>query len=687
MSVRLGIREPGVPGLAVWAGYARTGLAGAFVAVAAVTPFTVSAADSPRAPAAQDPVFALAAEVHEKGWICFGARASEGDWDLFVFRPDGSDLRSVTRTSTYNEFAPQFSRDGRQLLYRRVPRTENIDGNRYGEQGELVIAASDGREPKSIGKAGDFPWATWSPDASQIACLSIKGISLIDVGTRKVVRTLERKGIYQQLTWSADGQWLVGVANSFGTGWSIARLNLASGVASAINRVDCCTPDWFPDAQNVVFSWRPPGQTENQGQGWTQLWRADVEGKTRQLVYGEDGRHVYGGHVSPDGQYALFTGNIEEDGDPHHAGGPMGLMRLSDGPIIGGVSKELRSKHPEAKSGPVLALPAGWEPCWTLADLGGPAIAQAEGAAQDKPNRLAAELKGKGWLAFSARSAAGDWDLFLMRPDGTSRKPLTRTAEFNEAGVRFSPDGTRLLYYRMPKSEPLDNNTYGTFDLVLASADGSSPIVFGNQFTWASWGPDSQQIAALGPKGIQIVDVTTRLVVRQIPRHGIIQQLGWSPDGKRFVGTANGLGPFWNIGVLDLESGRVTAASETERYNCTPDWCPDSQHVVYARGIIPQQPGRAELWEARADGTEKECLYLEPGRHIYGACASPDGNYFIFTRSLEDLGTVPEIEMAIIRRPRPSEPRESGAIERLDLGPGWEPHWTAANVGKDQERR
>ena len=76
---------------------------------------------------------------------------------------------------------------------------------------------------------------------------------------------------------------------------------------------------------------------------------------------------------------------------------------------------------------------------------------------------LAREVHGLGWIAFSAATAAGDWDLFVMRPDGSERRPLTDTREFNEAGVRFSPDGTRILYYRMPAREPVDNNTYGTF--------------------------------------------------------------------------------------------------------------------------------------------------------------------------------------------------------------------------------
>jgi hypothetical protein len=46
----------------------------------------------------------------------------------------------------------------------------------------------------------------------------------------------------------------------------------------------------------------------------------------------------------------------------------MGLLRLSDAPLIGGESIELRSLHPGAKSGPVLTLPDGWEPCWTFSE-------------------------------------------------------------------------------------------------------------------------------------------------------------------------------------------------------------------------------------------------------------------------------------------------------------------------------
>jgi len=310
----------------------------------------------------------LAEEVKGKGWIVFPARSEQRDWDLYLMRPDGSQRRPITRTPEWNEAWPQFSRDGSKLLYRRLRRDEEISGNRYGEQGVPVVANSDGTSSRELGEEGALPWATWSPDDREFATLSIKGVSLVDAETGRVRLKHPRRGFFQQVTWSPDGRSLVGVANSFGTGWSIARMDAGTGNVTAVNTVDCCTPDWFPDARGVVFSWRPPGQTANQGAGWTQLWRGNADGTGRQLIYAEDGRHVYGGHVSPDGTYVIFTGNVQEDGDPERGGAPMGLVRLSDTPMIGGDSRELRELHPDAKKGPVLTLPSGWEPSWTFSE-------------------------------------------------------------------------------------------------------------------------------------------------------------------------------------------------------------------------------------------------------------------------------------------------------------------------------
>jgi hypothetical protein len=313
-------------------------------------------------------VAGLAQEVCKKGWIIYAARASkggpapeaiQGDWDLFIMRPDGTDIHNITNTPMFNEGLPRFSPDGKRIMYRRIDVSENFDNNLHGMQGELVFADSDGSNAEVFGGQGEYTWASWGPEGKRI----------VDLATKEVIGRLDRKGFFQQLTWSPDGKWLCGVANSFGTDWTVARMEIATGAANAVSGMNNCTPDWFGDSQHLIFSYRPADQ-ENNEYGWTQLWMADAEGKQRSLVYGEDGRHVYGGAISPDGLYVLFTGNMQEDGDASGSGSPMALMRLRDAPTIGGESKALRKLHGATKDGPVLVLPDGWEPHWTYCDLG-----------------------------------------------------------------------------------------------------------------------------------------------------------------------------------------------------------------------------------------------------------------------------------------------------------------------------
>jgi Tol biopolymer transport system component len=308
----------------------------------------------------------LAREVRSKGWIVYSAKTERGDWDLFLMRPDGSARRNITQSSEWSEAAARFSPDGRRLLYYRMPQSETLDNNKYGLY-DLILSNADGTGPVSYGSS--YPWASWGPGSDQIACLTKEGILFVELSTKKVLKRLDRKGIVEQLFWSPDARWLTGTANGLGEHWAIGRMSASTGELNRVSDGDCfnCTSDWFPDSRRIVYSKGHP-KTE----GWAQLWRSDGEGREKGMLYGEIGRHVYGGFISPDGKYVLFTRSEEDLGTVDNSKTTISLMRLRDAPIVGGKSEILRKQYPAAKDGPVLNLSSGWEPHWTTAEIGAP---------------------------------------------------------------------------------------------------------------------------------------------------------------------------------------------------------------------------------------------------------------------------------------------------------------------------
>ncbi|MFN2121356.1 MAG: hypothetical protein ACK2T0_13290, partial [Anaerolineales bacterium] len=94
---------------------------------------------------------------------------------------------------------------------------------------------------------------------------------------------------------------------------------------------------------------------------------AKADGTDRQLLYAEPARHLYGGCVSPDGQYVLFTRSEVDLGQVDNSRTRMALIRRQDTPMLGGDDEALTREFPQAHRGPMLDLGWGWEPAWTYA--------------------------------------------------------------------------------------------------------------------------------------------------------------------------------------------------------------------------------------------------------------------------------------------------------------------------------
>lgn len=334
--------------------------------------------------AVKDPqVKKLYDELANKGWIVYSAKTEKGDYDLFISRPNGTSVRNLTQTPGASELVARFLPDGKRILYRRVEAFNPKVDYREVVAGVLVIANVDGSNPREIGGEGEYPWATLSPDGTQMACLYRKEgkIRIFDFATLKMLREMPRQGIFQQLWWSPDGKELCGTANVEGRDSNIVTYGVESGKLKIITRALNCTPDWFPDSRGCIYSHRNPslvsddgGKAERLGNrsnySWTMIMMADREGKDRKLVVAEQYRHLYFACPSPDNKYVIYC-RPEKDGS---LTGPMAVIRLADTPIIDGSWQAVENQYAKnAKRGPILHLdlPASFDPHWTYARIGG----------------------------------------------------------------------------------------------------------------------------------------------------------------------------------------------------------------------------------------------------------------------------------------------------------------------------
>lgn len=317
---------------------------------------------------AETEVERLEQEVAAKGWILYSAKTPAGDYDLFLARPNGEGVRNITRTPGLNEFGGRFAPDGKRMLYRRTGKDIAINHDLWGAMGVLMAARADGTNPQPQGKDGDFPWASWSPDGKQWACLHKRQGKIRIMEESRIIKEFPRQGIFQQMFWSGDGRRLCGTANLNGQDWNIISIEVESGKSTVLSRSLNCTADWFQkDPQRVIYSNRTPGLGDNYG--WTMLMQANADGQKRDLIFGERGKHIYYGCTSPDDQYVIFSFPESDGGTDAN----MAVIRMADAPIIVPDDyKELKALYPNARSGPVLRLKlAGFEPHWTYAEAGG----------------------------------------------------------------------------------------------------------------------------------------------------------------------------------------------------------------------------------------------------------------------------------------------------------------------------
>jgi Tol biopolymer transport system component len=234
-------------------------------------------------------------------------------------------------------------------------------------------------------------------------------------------------------------------------------------------------------------------------------------------------------------------------------------------------------------------------------------------------------------------------DIWVINADGTGLRNLTNTPNTptsigpgheDEAGPKWSPDGSRILFTRTTLQPPDGDVT--VIDLYTMSANGGVPVQLtttGTELTNGGydWSPDGSRIAFEsvrgGSQGIYVVSANggaaTRLSVA-----GDFGAPNWSPDGSRIVFLSEPAAPeprqVWTMNADG--SAQAPRTSQSGDNKESPSWSPDGSRIVYMNST---SAGSSDIWTVNANGTGAFNVTHSGGDNT-SPVWSPDGRQIAF---------------------------------------------------------
>lgn len=244
----------------------------------------------------------------------------------------------------------------------------------------------------------------------------------------------------------------------------------------------------------------------------------------------------------------------------------------------------------------------------------------------------------------SLRDPNGHYQLYLMRPDGTKQRRITRTGG---GSPTWSPDGKWIAYVSgRPTYSPAR-----TSQLYVMRADGTGLRRLTNNRWGASqptWSPDGKRIAFQSSRGtgrsvkygIWTIKVNgTGLRRLTSDRVGLDGYPAWSPDGKTIAFVRPFPEAVWLMNADGTDQRKLTTPPRLPDANdgadIQPDWSPDGDWIAFSRmhepylGSTGSTRYRRDIYVIRADGTGIRRLTRQ-ARTNWEPAWSPDGKRIVF---------------------------------------------------------
>jgi len=253
--------------------------------------------------------FSAAAAESKTGQIVFSSNRA-GAWRIWTIRPDGSDLKQLTRQDSDDQDGdPMFSPDGKTIVFTST----------RGEKAGLWRLFSDGSKPERV---CDGDQAEWAPDGAKIVLRRNERILTRELaGGKEKTLTPDDWPHCSAPAWSPDGK-TIAFAARWDAGNGVYLVPAEGGKPVKVyDKQGACEPHWSPDGTRLVY------ETE------THICAINPDGTKNRPVTYFGGVQRYA-RFSPDGETIVFCQGVSEQGPwelyliPATGGSP---QKLTDG--------------------------------------------------------------------------------------------------------------------------------------------------------------------------------------------------------------------------------------------------------------------------------------------------------------------------------------------------------------------